>query len=145
MIREARLGEVRKVTEFMTDFEKETEFVKVHVDHTVQQYEEMIRSGRAAMFIIEDDDGNMQGGLGCVLGSDLHYPRMIAVETYWYIAPQQRGIGQQLIEHFEQWAKEKGCHATAMIHLTDSMPEVLERFYRMRGYRLIEKHYLKEL
>ncbi len=70
---------------------------------------------------------------------------MIAVETFWFVAPEHRGIGIRLFNAFEKWAKDNQCSKTAMIHLTDSMPERLEQLYLKRGYRLIEKHYVKDL
>ena len=49
MIREARIDEVRAVTEFMTRFESCTEHVKVDVDHATKNYERFIREGRGAI------------------------------------------------------------------------------------------------
>ena len=144
-IREASLDEVRSVTEFMKNFEGATQFVKVDVDHAVNKYKGMISNGNGHMFILEDDNGKMIGGLGCVVGDDLHFPRKIAIETYWFVHPDNRGEGLSLLRYFEQWAKDNGCDAVAMIHLTDSMPETLDRLYTRRGYKMIERHYIKEV
>ncbi len=146
MIREARIDEVRAVTEFMTRFESCTEHVKVDVDHATANYETFIREGRGAMLVLFDDvTGAIQGGLGCIKGSDLHFPRTMAIETFWYVGEEFRGKGTLLFQAFEEWARRNGCDACAMIHLSDSYPETLEKFYVRNGYELVEKHYVREL
>jgi GNAT superfamily N-acetyltransferase len=59
--------------------------------------------------------------------------------------PEYRGGGKELMFAFEKKAKELGCQRTAMIHMVDSMPDILENFYLKNGYKLIEKHYVKEI
>lgn len=142
MIREALPEEAFTVAGFMKAFETVTSHVKVDPEYAGAKYKKMIEDGLAKMFILEED-GLMIGGLGCVKGEDLHFPRKIAVETYWYVAPGHIGGGKKLLSHFENWAKENGCNAVAMVHLVDSMPDSLESFYQHMGYTLIEKHYLK--
>lgn len=143
-IYEASPEEAHIIAKLMKGFEEETAFVKVDVVYTGAKYESMVRRGNAHLFIMEDE-GKMIGGLGCVVGPDLHTPRIIAVETYWYVHPDYRGMGRKLLDYFEQWAKDNGCNATAMICMTDSMSDSLEHLYFRRGYKLIEKHYLKEV
>jgi len=145
IIREAKPEEACAVAEFMTKFEAETAHVKVDARHAGEIYESMIRRGAGCMFILLSDGGDMIGGLGCIKAPDLHYDRIIAVETYWYVMPEYRGVGMLLMEHFEKWAKANGCDAVAFVHLSDSMPEILEKVYEKRGYTLIEKHFLKEI
>jgi hypothetical protein len=50
-----------------------------------------------------------------------------------------------LLEFFEDWAKNNGCDAIAMIYLSDSMPDSLEQLYIRRGFKLVEKHFVKEV
>ena len=143
-IYEAKPEEARGIAKFMKSFEDETVYVKVDSDYAGAKYEFMIRNGNAHMFVLEEDN-KMVGGLGCVVGPDLHTPRIIAVETYWYVHPDYRGIGKKLLDYFEQWAKDAGYDATAMICLSDSMSDSLEHLYLHREYTLIEKHFIKEV
>jgi GNAT superfamily N-acetyltransferase len=69
----------------------------------------------------------------------------MAVETFWFVHPDHRGQGLSLLVEFEKWGKREGCQTLAMIHMVDSFPDKLETLYRRRGYKLIEKHYLKEI
>lgn len=146
MIREARIDEVRKVTEFMKQFEQHTGFVKVDVEHATKQYERFIKNNIGAMIILEDDNtGELYGGIGVVALPDIHCGTLTAVETFWFVSPEHRGQGLKLLKAFENWGKEKKCKRLALIHLTDSFPEILEKIYIRKKYKLVEKHYLKEI
>lgn len=141
-IRIIKAEEMGRVAVFMKAFEKETEFVTVDVGYATTRYEEMINSGVATVFVADQGD-ELLGALGLIKAPDLHNGEMMAIETFWFVAPEHRGIGLRLLDAFEEWAALNGCDKTAMIHLVDSMPERLERFYLKRGYSLVEKHYIK--
>ena len=145
MVRVALAHEAHAVARFMKRFEKETEFVKVDVEYTGNKYEDLVNKGIATLFILENENGEMVGGLGCIVGEDLHTPRKVAVETYWLVDRKYRNSlgGIKLFKYFESWAESRG-YIPAMVHLTDSYPEKLERLYLKRGYKLVEKHYIKE-
>lgn len=145
VVREAKIEEVESIVRLMKGMEQETAHVKVDVEYATNKYIRMINSGIAHMVVLESDDGNMVGGLGFVVGPDLHCPRTIAVETYWYVDPEHRGDGMLLLRYLETWAKDNRCDAIAMIHLADSSPDSLEKVYRRRGYIKVESHYVKEV
>ena len=129
-------------------FEQDSKFIKVDLDYSDKTYRDLIGRGVGQIFLLFDDDtGDLVGGLGCIKAPDLHSGDMIAIETFWYVLPQCRNkmLGMELLFTFEQWAKEEGCTKVAMIHLADSAPESLEKLYLTMGYRLLEKHYIKEV
>lgn len=142
MIREAKPEEAIIVAEFMCRFEEVTKFVKVDYKHAGKKYKKFIESGTGKMFILEEN-GEMIGGLGCVIGEDLHFPRTLAIETYWFVDKSFRGKGVELLVYFENWAKSNN-YIPAMVHLSDSYPDSLKKLYLARGYKLVEQHYIKE-
>lgn len=48
-----------------------------------------------------------------------------------------------LVDAYEAYAERLGCQKKAMVHMVDSYPDILEKLYLKRGYRLVEKHYVK--
>lgn len=145
MIRFAKTKEdISKVAHMAYEFTKESKHVKVDPDRPAESYWPLIQKGIGAMLMLEEGN-EVVGGLGCIKYPDMHSGELFAVETFWYVLPEYRGKGVLLLEAYEQWAKDNGCLKCAMIHMVDSMPAVLERFYRIRGYELIEKHYVKEI
>ena len=143
MIREAKPEEAYSVAKFMCQFEKCTGHVKVDPVYAGKKYKKFIEDGTGKMFVLENSAREMLGGLGCVIGEDLHFPRTLAIETYWFVAEESRGRGLELLAHFETWAESNGYIPT-MIHLSDSYPENLKNLYLKRGYKLVEQHYIKE-
>lgn len=144
MIKQAFGPDIRRVTEMARHFEEYTKHVLVDVDHATSMYEGLIGSGDGAMFYIEKE-GVIVGGIGGIWGPDLHFPRLIAVETFWCVLPEHRGPGLKLVARFEEWAEEKKCDFVALVHLEDSYPDSLEKIYSRRGYSLVEKHFVKEI
>lgn len=143
-IREAAIHEIPAIVDFMRQFETESKHIRIEPVYATRMYTNMVKSGVAHMFIM-DDDGVMIGGIGCIVSPDLMNGDLMAIETYWFVSPDHRGHGIRLVSYLEQWAREHGCKSIAMIHLTDSHPKRLELLYQRRGYIAIETHYVKEL
>lgn len=144
MIIQITPDQMHPVSLMAADFANHTAHVIVDPDHATKTYQRMMRNGTAVVFALMDGD-NVVGGLGGIKGPDLHHPRIVAVETFWFVLTEHRGEGLKLFTAFEKWASANNCDAVAMVHLTDSHPDILEKLYARKGYDLIEKHYLKVL
>jgi len=68
---------------------------------------------------------------------------IMATEIAWWVEPEYRdqGLGQQLINCFEFYAKAIGCNLITMVSLDDQ----LGNYYSKNGYKLFERAYVKEL
>jgi GNAT superfamily N-acetyltransferase len=118
--------------------------VRVDVSHATETYLEFVADGRGVVFAAKQDGKNV-GGLAAIRTIDINGGFPLAVELFWFILPEHRGGGMLLLDAFESWASEQGCEKMAMIHLSDSMPDVLQKVYERRGYELVEMHYVKEI
>lgn len=143
-IYECRPEQSYEIARVMEQFSGGSEFVTVDIEYTAATYARMIAKDQATFLTLEVDN-QIVGGLGCIRYPDLHNGLLTAVETVWFVHPDHRGYGMKLFDAFEEWAKKHGCKRLAMIHMVDSYPEILEKLYQRRGYKLIEKHYLKEI
>jgi len=135
---------MRKITEFMKAFEQASKFVTVDIDYAAKTYETMIDDGTATVMVLEKE-GDLIGSLGFIKAPDLHSGEQMLVETFWFTDPEKRGFGLLLLDAFEKHAQDNGIKKIAMIHMMDSYPERLEALYLKRGYKLIEKHYVRYL
>jgi hypothetical protein len=142
MIKVATIPDIRPIIEMAQNFRDISAFVDVDVDICVNTYTDFINRGAGGL-LFDETWGKINGAIAFVKAPDLHYPRMIAVETFWYVDPECAGVGLSLWRAFERWAKENKCDQVAMIHMMDSTPESLEKWYTRRGYTLAEKHYTK--
>jgi GNAT superfamily N-acetyltransferase len=145
MIREWTVKEAqtdKRVANFMKAFEGATSFVKVNSDYTFERYRIMMERGICRILIAEEGE-TLQGAIGFIITDDLHDGSKLAVESFWFAHPDYKGVGKALFNAFEEEAVKMGCKKLAMIHLSDSYPESLEKFYLKNGYKLVEKHYIK--
>lgn len=118
--------------------------VSVDVDYATKTYLQMVKSGIAVVFALKNETGVI-GGLAALKYPDINSGILTAVECFWFVNPDQRGEGMQLLDIFEKWGKQEGCKKIALIHLEDSFPDTLNKLYVRRGYVLTEKHYVKEI
>jgi GNAT superfamily N-acetyltransferase len=67
----------------------------------------------------------------------------MATEIAWWVEPSERknGVGDQLLQAFEHWAKKIGCKMVTMTSLDDNVG----KFYETRDYVLYERAYFKEI
>lgn len=88
------------------------------------------------------------GGLWGYMTPQLFTPELFATDAFTYVDPLIRGcgIGKQLLDCFEHWAKEKGCHAMrcgAMSGINNNVEA--EQMYITSGYKEAGKAFLKPL
>jgi GNAT superfamily N-acetyltransferase len=105
----------------------------------------LIKAGCGFAFTLVDERGDIKGGIGAVVNTDLNTGDKIAVEMFYYAMPEVRGNGLRLLPIIEDAARARGCKRFWMIHLEDGRSERMERFYGKRGYELKEHLYMKDL
>ena len=84
--------------------------------------------------------------VGVFVGNVASYyfgPDLVAVDTIWYVVPEQRGsyVGIKLLELFENWAKSKGAADIRIGQSSTIKPEVFEGLLEKRGYKFIGANY----
>jgi GNAT superfamily N-acetyltransferase len=144
LIYKASKEDIREITEMAKRFEECTAHVPVDVEYAIKKYESLFDAGIGHMFGMRID-GKVVGGFGCVHAESFHYPTKMLIETFWFVLPEYRGRGKELLEAFESLSRELNCDQRVMVHLSDSMPESLERLYTKMGYKLVEKCYVMEV
>jgi GNAT superfamily N-acetyltransferase len=141
MIRIAEIEDVETVVKSVSGFMDESKHSPFSIEKSVESWKAFISSGIGAMFILDD----FSGALGGVFFSDPHRNCLVASEFFWYVQPEHRGKGGDLLAAFESWAKENGCQRVIMTHLADSMPDSLKKYYERKGYEELETNYIKEV
>ncbi len=82
---------------------------------------------------------------GLVMPSIFDKNQIVGQESVWYITKKERqgSVGIRLIREFENKCKELGAHLIVMVHMSNLYADVLDKLYKVRGYKLAENHYLK--
>lgn len=91
------------------------------------------------------EDNKIVGALGYLFYPDPNTGDKYASEFFWYVLPEFRKNGLKLLEKFEWDCAVSGVKRITMMFLHNSMPEKLKKLYELRGYTLLESHYIKEL
>ncbi len=148
IIRKMDISEIAKCTDGAREFfaESETFRGEFNILTFTETWKNLYDLDIGCVFILVDEEGNIQGGIGGLIAPDYITGIIEVTEMFWYVRKGFRGKhGILLINKFEQWAKEKGCKRIRMAHLTDVMPGKLKKFYEFSGYREIETLYAKEI
>ena len=107
--------------------------------------EESLLSYGAAL-IEEDRSVIFTNGRGMIGGTlmPLYFGQtLVAQEIFWYA---QEG-GKELLDAFEQWAKDQGASQVAVSSFAGEtrMHKLIETLYKRRKYKATETQYLKEI
>ena len=89
--------------------------------------------------IFVDGDAKPTGMIGLHLYQHPMSGEVITSELFWWVEPDHRGSGMDLLKAAERWAKEHGSSSIQMIAPNDRV----SRIYKARGYEKTEEHYQK--
>ena len=121
------------------------------VEETRKRIEGAILSGNGAIFVAENDPGELVGLLGAQGGAYRRNRRTVQIFVGILQAWAGQGIGRQLFEHMERWARAWGARRlelTVMAHnqrgltLYHKMGFTIEG--RMRDALLVDGQYVDE-
>ncbi|HEV8500430.1 MAG TPA: GNAT family N-acetyltransferase [Casimicrobiaceae bacterium] len=99
----------------------------------------------AGVIFAADSDGEIVGVIGGLVHPEIYGNGIVAEEFFWFVRPEFRGAGVRLYRRFEQWARSRGAGEIQMVHLFDSMPEKVAKFYLHSGFEPVEMRYRKAL
>lgn len=100
----------------------------------------LLSDDEGVIFVLEAND-NVVGMIGAFVYEHPMSGERIAGEAFWWVEPEKRGRGLQLMRAVERWADEKGAVRLTMIAPTENVG----RLYRACGYEPLETHYQKDL
>lgn len=145
-IRHAELTDLPRLAAGAAEFYAASEFLTAFdIGRFCEIWTTLLRSGSGVIVIEEGPDGLINGALGGMSHRDIYGEDLIAEEFFWFMRPDTRGGGVRIYRAFERWAKARGAVTLQMVHLLDSMPEKVARFYLAVGFKAAETRYIKKL
>lgn len=131
----------RLVAQFWREAEPIGEFKS---DVFVGSWKALLSAGAGGMFIARRRDDPV-GAIGFLLYPDANSGELMAMEAFWYVRPDARGVGLRLLDAYESAARASGARGINIAHLCDGKQGKLERLFERRGYKAREVHYWREL
>lgn len=141
LVRYLKASELPTLAEKAVRFTEASPSVKI-VPELFEAYWQGLYSAGVGLIFVTDD---LTGALGAMTMADPNDGELTAIEIFWFVEPESRGRGMDLMKAFEDWAKMIGCKRITIAHMMDSFPERLNKIYRRKGYLPLEIHYRKEL
>lgn len=115
---------------------------------SLQQFCEQAFDNTEVGFWVAADGDRIAGMAAAVIfPSYFNHTATIVQELFWWVDSDARGTGagKQLIESIEQWAADLDAKAVFMIALADKNEEKMQNVYARRGYRPLERTFIREV
>lgn len=142
-IREAVKSDIEPVLVLLKEFQEESlDEYGLFCDEQVAR--KMMLEYEGNTLIMESENAI----IGVIAGFVASYPlneEKVFQEAIWYVRKGYRTHGVKLLRALESWCWRRGIKKVVMVHMANSMPEKLKRFYESLGYRPLETHYIKEI
>jgi len=117
-----------------------TTYFKEHIDENkIRQLVKEFITFPSRIVLMCADKGMLAG----MVYPFLYGHKLIATEVVWWVEPEYRGegVGQYLLQAFEQWAKESNCALISVECLDDE----IGKYYESKRFTLYERAYMKEI
>ena len=147
MIRKAELKDVPAVVRLVKEFFEESlsEYGLLLESKTI--FETLENYAKNYIGIVAEENGEIVGVVGGLVSSSIFDKgQLVGQETIWYVDKRFRGgvIGLKLIKAFEEECKIRGAKLIAMVNMGNLYTDVLDKIYKRRGYKLMERQYIRE-
>jgi GNAT superfamily N-acetyltransferase len=143
MIRPATHSDLAPMFELYKEMVKETPFCEPNWKVFEHTWKTMFPEDMRTIYISEDEKHTIDGFVAGFLFYHINQGTPMAMESLWYVVPEKRetGIGRELLNNFESWAKSKGAKYTVI-----AKPfRKIKLNGKMRGYNSIETMFVKEI
>ena len=105
----------------------------------------LVSNEMLALFV--SHDGNLlTGSIGGIVSPwFMDFRQRILTEQWWWVDPEHRGGDQAalLLDRFILWGKDKGASILTMVSIGSANEKAVKRYYRMKGFKYLESHFIK--
>uniref|UniRef100_A0A6M3JVN0 Putative acetyltransferase n=1 Tax=viral metagenome TaxID=1070528 RepID=A0A6M3JVN0_9ZZZZ len=147
-IRKANIIDIKDILDLISEFYEEglKECGLNFTDYSLYKTaENFINNG--IVIVVYDNDILIGLIGGMVIPSMFDEKEKIAQEAMWFIKKEYRNkeLALDLLNRFEEEAKRFNAKHIIMVSLGNMKNEILDRFYKHNGYKLLENQYIKKV
>jgi len=141
MIREAEISDLPEIIRMGVLF-ADSLGIPFDLETTIETAEKVMTSDDSVLLV---DDGAMAAAVTYPLF--LNKDIIIAQELLWWVDKDKRGtgVGRDILEALEEWARIVGADKLTMIAMHDTSPDFIDQVYLSNGYEPFEKTFVKVL
>src|SRR5271154_2715246 len=133
MIRNATSEDIPRMVEMGQQFLAESTYSKFLSNNPVQMAHLMELILKGGEILVSEDSGKIVGMIGYFLHDHFISGEKFSGEVFWWVSPEYRGVGLQLLKTAEHHAKRAGAKKMQMIAPTKRV----EAVYRYLGYDFV--------
>lgn len=108
----------------------------------------MMELPMTVVLVADTETAKVVGCIAGIISPWFMYPsQVVLLEQWWWVDPEHRGgrIALDLEEEFIKWGKDNGANRIIMISIGSEKEETVKRYYRRKGYKYLEMHFIKEI
>ncbi len=142
-IREAVDADVTALVALGLRFLRETTYRADVAENPTQMaiFLEMLIAGPQGLVLVADGAGGPVGMIGVLIYTNPLSAEVMASEMFWWMNPEQRGMGVRLLKRAEQWARAQGATKMQVSAPTAAVAQLYERL----GYHELERAFQRSL
>lgn len=151
VIRSAQIEDIPKLIKMAESFfaygDLNKHGITIDKDSIKNCIEIMISGDKSFVILSAEYNGEIIGTISGVISPWItNVNNKILIEQWWWIEKQYRKkkIDQYFLESFENIGKNNNCVAVIMVSINNTR-KGFERYYKIKGYELLEYNYIKEL
>lgn len=144
IIRPIVMEELPELCYLGSQFATASKFVEFDCATFCQSWNRFLSTGVGVVFVA-DTGKRIVGAIGALQFNEPNCGTLMANEMFWFVDPEHRGCGMDLLNCLEAWAKAIGVKWLWMNYMIDSMPEKVQAIYQRKGFELAETHWVKEI
>lgn len=148
MIRPATINDIPRLIHMGKKFHEEALVDKGlgYVPTDLIRYYVTMMESPIAVFLVAEDEGIVVGSIGgMIVPWNMDFSQLILLEQWWWVDPEYRGakVALDLEEGFARWGKDNGANKIIMVSINLQREETVKRYYRRKGYKYLETHFIK--
>ncbi len=97
------------------------------------------------LLLLEADDKIVGIFAGLYSAHPFNYETIVLGEMMFYVLPDYRRGSVLLLKEVEEIARSQGVTKLVLGHTANTKADKLARFFKMKGYKELERHYVKDL
>ena len=141
MIRHATIDDLPRLVTMAEHFVGQTEYARhvgAHPEQIARLATWLIDSPSSVVLVTGEP---LVGMIGMTVYPHPMSGELTGAEVVWWVEPEARGCGGELLRAAETWAIAQGAQRLQMVAPTDDVAQLYEHF----GYELIERNYQRKV
>ncbi len=143
MIRLAGINDLYQIEQIFREFAEDAApmyKLKFNVDKAKITLEGCLKEHLVPVIEI---DGKIVGGICGLIIDSMMTSDVIFQDLFFYVKPEYVNLTRNLIRDTQKFCKARGVNKMVLATLGEN--ERLDRFYKLLGFEILEKHFVKEI